>query len=63
MFDFFKPIIDFFGFIVDAIKMLISMVQMGLSTFTTLFSMVPTQISVPAGILLVVCVLYKVLGR
>lgn len=63
MFDFFKPIIDFFTFIVDMIKSLISMVQMAVTTFTSLFGMLPVQISVPAATLIIICVLYKILGR
>lgn len=63
MFDFLKPIVDFFGFIVDSIKQLISMAGMAIDLFTSLFSLLPTYISVPAGVLVTVCVLYKILGR
>ena len=63
MFDFFKPVIEFLIFIIDGIKMLITMVSMALTTFTSLFSLVPAAISVPAALLIVVCVLYKILGR
>ena len=63
MFDIFKPVIDFLEFIVNGIQTLITMVGMALSTFTSLFALLPVQVSVPAGVLLVVCVLYKILGR
>jgi hypothetical protein len=63
MFDFFKPIIDFFRFIVDMILSLIDMVKMAITVFTELFKMLPPQISISAGLLVIVCVLYKILGR
>ena len=63
MFDIFQPIIAFVAFIIDSIKSLISIVGMAVNTFTELFAMLPPVISVPAGLLLLVCVLYKILGR
>jgi len=63
MFGFFQPVIDFFTFIVDMVKTLISMVGMAITTFTSLFAMLPAAISIPAGTLIVICVLYKILGR
>jgi len=63
MFGFFQPVLDFFAFIVDMVKTLISMVTMAIGTFTALFAMLPAAISVPAGTLIAICVLYKILGR
>lgn len=63
MFDFFQPVMDFFEFIVNMLKTLINMVVMAVTTFTTLLSFLPTEISVCGGILIVVCVVYKILGR
>ena len=56
-------LVDFIKFITDMLEMLISMVGMALSVFTSLFAMVPPEISVPAGVLLAVCIIYKILGR
>lgn len=58
-----SAIVSLVSFIVDAIKQLISMVGMAVNTFTSLFSLLPPAISVSAGVLVTVCVIYKILGR
>ena len=63
MYDFFRPILDFFGFIIDNVKILVSMVTMVFRIFTNLISILPLEITIAAGVLLSVCILYKVLGR
>lgn len=56
-------VVKFIKFIVDMVKALISLVKMAVNVFTTLFSFLPPQITSIALMLLVVCLLYKILGR
>lgn len=56
-------IIGFFQFIIDMVKSLISLVQSVISLFRAFTSFLPLPIQASFVVLIIVCVLYKVLGR
>lgn len=56
-------IIEFFQFIIDMVKQLISLVGMAFNVMTSLLSMVPPVISGSMGVLITICIIYKILGR
>lgn len=69
-----KPIIDwitgFFGFIVDMFSALFDLIYQLIMVLVSCVSFIgrviaslPLMFTVPVGILIVVCVLYKILGR
>lgn len=60
---FLKPVIDLIVWLVDMIKTLIGLVTMAVNVFTSLIGMLPAEIAISAGMLILVCVIYKILGR
>lgn len=58
-----QGIVDFFVFVVEMLGQLVELVGMGIETLTSLIAMLPPAVSISAGVLITVCVLYKVLGR
>lgn len=58
-----KAVINFLQMIFDWIQMVIDMTKTAFDIFVSLFSMLPWQVNTAAIVLLVVCVLYKILGR
>lgn len=61
--DFFATIGSIFEFVFKAVKMLISLLVNGITFLVTLVSSLPVPFIGGAIALIVVCVLYKVLGR
>ena len=63
MFQIFQPIIDFVQFIVNSILNLILMVGVAVSFMMGLIGLIPVQIQAVFIALVIVCVLFKILGR
>lgn len=61
--DFFTTIYDIINFIFKAIGMLFNLLTQGLSFLFALINLLPTPFIVGGLALVVVCILYKVLGR
>lgn len=61
--DFFKMVGQIFEFIFKALLMLFNLLFNGLRILISLVGLLPTPFTVGAVALIVVCVLYKVLGR
>ena len=61
--DFFTMIGNIFEFIFKAVKMLIDLLVNGIEFLISLVSLLPAPFVAGAIALVIVCVLYKVLGR
>lgn len=61
--DFFSLIIDIFEFIFKALIMLFNLLYQGLRILLNVITILPTPLLVGASALIVICILYKILGR
>lgn len=61
--DFFGLIIDIFEFIFKAIIMLFNLLFQALRVLFNCITILPTPLLVGSACLVVICILYKVLGR
>lgn len=61
--DFFTTIFSLIAFLFKGLLMLFKLLTTGLGLLVQLISILPTQFTVAGVLLIVVCVLYKVLGR